>query len=433
MNKEKVESLRAELVIKYFITFIYEGLKKMVSGQSRPILLLCTCGGVLAWRVIRSLIVNGTVTGGAFLGGVLLLLPVLLLWALLTAMPQGFFSINHRIARTKLMNSLGERPVLVKREKKGRYEVWTFDTYAVGLSDFQDNIEAIEAALDVAISKITSGDNGHQVKIELVPHPGAWPERLPWLDVKMPKEENRVILGENRGIPIYHDLAVSPHLFICSRTGGGKSSLIRNVMLQGLWKDYEIWLIDYKKGVDYSGAWKYYCKMVTTDEELLPLLEKVHNIMSERLNLLKKDKATNIDEYNKRHGTSIKRILLVFDETAECLDKTAADKQRKEFIDTANKYLSSLFRLGRAANISIILSTQRGGADLLTGSIRANIYNICGIADNVLSVMVLGNGDADKRIPKNARGRFLTEEGVMFQSLYPSPGYEFFPELQVED
>ena len=126
------------------------------------------------------------------------------------------------------------------------------------------------------------------------------------------------------------------------------------------------------------------------------------------------------------------RILLVFDEVGECLNKTGADKQHKEFIEAANRLLTSLCSLSRAANISVILSTQRGGADLLTGGVRANIYSICGIADNVLSVMCLGNGDADKRIPKNARGRFLTEEGILFQGYYVQADDSLFPQLTFE-
>ena len=40
---------------------------------------------------------------------------------------------------------------------------------------------------------------------------------------------------------------------------------------------------------------------------------------------------------------------------------------------------------------------------------------VCGRADNVLSQIILDNTSAAEQIPKDARGRFITGDGTVFQ------------------
>ena len=41
--------------------------------------------------------------------------------------------------------------------------------------------------------------------------------------------------------------------------------------------------------------------------------------------------------------------------------------------------------------------------------------SVCGRADNVLSQIILDNTSAAEQIPKDARGRFITGDGTVFQ------------------
>jgi S-DNA-T family DNA segregation ATPase FtsK/SpoIIIE len=78
--------------------------------------------------------------------------------------------------------------------------------------------------------------------------------------------------------------------------------------------------------------------------------------------------------------------------------------------------LSTLARLGRAFGIHLILSTQRPDAAILPGQIKNNLdFRVCGRADNVLSQIILDNTSATEQIPKDARGRFITGDGAVFQ------------------
>ena len=101
---------------------------------------------------------------------------------------------------------------------------------------------------------------------------------------------------------------------------------------------------------------------------------------------------------------------------AELLDRTGRGKEDKERLAQIENKLATLARLGRAFGIHLILATQRPDATIIPGQIRNNMdFRVCGRADNVLSQIILDNTSAAEQIPKDARGRFITGDGTVFQ------------------
>ena len=110
---------------------------------------------------------------------------------------------------------------------------------------------------------------------------------------------------------------------------------------------------------------------------------------------------------------------LGYDEVAELLDKTGADKARKELLAQIEARLALIARQGRAFGIHLILATQRPDANILPGQIKNNMnIRICGRADTTLSTIIIGDGRAAEQIPHDAQGRFLMEDGTVFQAYY---------------
>ena len=98
-------------------------------------------------------------------------------------------------------------------------------------------------------------------------------------------------------------------------------------------------------------------------------------------------------------------------------DKTGADSERKKLLAQIENRLSTIARQGRAFGIHLILATQRPDATVIPGQIKNNMdFRVCGRADNVLSQIILDNTSAAEQIPKNARGRFITGDGTVFQA-----------------
>lgn len=101
---------------------------------------------------------------------------------------------------------------------------------------------------------------------------------------------------------------------------------------------------------------------------------------------------------------------------AELLDRTGRSKEDKERLNQIENRLATLARLGRAFGIHLILATQRPDANILPGQIKNNMdFRVCGRADSILSGIILDNSSAAEQIPKDARGRFITGDGTVFQ------------------
>lgn len=67
----------------------------------------------------------------------------------------------------------------------------------------------------------------------------------------------------------------------------------------------------------------------------------------------------------------------------------------------------------------LILATQRPDANILPGQIKNNMnIRICGRADTTLSTIIIGDGRAAEQIPHDAQGRFIMEDGTVFQAYY---------------
>ena len=120
----------------------------------------------------------------------------------------------------------------------------------------------------------------------------------------------------------------------------------------------------------------------------------------------------------KRYERVYKRTAKAY-EVAELLDRTGRSKEDRDKLNQIENRLATLARLGRAFGIHLILATQRPDANILPGQIKNNMdFRVCGRAESVLSGIILDNTSAAEQIPKDARGRFITGDGTVFQAYY---------------
>ena len=112
------------------------------------------------------------------------------------------------------------------------------------------------------------------------------------------------------------------------------------------------------------------------------------------------------------------------------MDRNSSNRETKLIVAAISDSIATLCRLGRATGIHVILATQRGSADVLSGQIRSNVFKMLGSADENLSILTLGNADAAKKIPADAQGRFIDERGNMFQAYYSDYEHDVFAPLE---
>ena len=235
----------------------------------------------------------------------------------------------------------------------------------------------------------------------------------------MSAEESALALGQGLVGQITVDLNKTAHILVAGNSGSGKTVLLRCLLYQAVAKGYQVHIADFKGGIDFGAWWHDHCRITYDEDSVLEMLQAVVAELKRRMALLKSADANNIERFNAVSDTPLSRIIIAFDEIAEALDKTGADKLRKEHIAQMEQCLSTISRLGRACGIHLIVGVQRPDVNAVPAQIKTNLsYRCCSRADNVLSMIALDNTSAADQIPKDSQGRFIDSEGQMFQAYY---------------
>lgn len=277
-------------------------------------------------------------------------------------------------------------------------------------------MSTIEAALDVSIVKIIYGKSKSRVLVYAVPAQTRLPELLRWSDAYLSPDSFVLTLGESFTGPVTVNLAHILHILLGGSTGSGKSVLLKLLLMQSLRKGAEVYIADFKGGVDFPKDWRQRCHMAFTEQDLLYILGQLVAVLEYRKGRLAETGCPDLDAYNEATGDNLPRLVFACDKVAEVLDKTGRSKEDKELLAQIENRLSTIARLGRAFGIHLILATQRPDANIIPGQIKNNMdFRVCGRADSVLSQIILDNTSAAEQIPKDARGRFITGDGTVFQ------------------
>ena len=340
-------------------------------------------------------------------------LPVLLLY------PFGRRAAKDQLQCIGLVNHAGMPPDLLRKRRdkdNARVTVWEFRNQSIPLQEWEKKRLAIETALGITIVKLTYAKGKSRVLVYAVPAGDDLPEVLKWKDSYLSLDSFVLVLGESYTGPVTVNLTHIPHILLGGSTGSGKSVLLKLLLMQALRKGAEVYIADFKGGVDFPKVWHEKCRMCFTEEDLCDTLDRLVEELERRKSALKALGCPNIDAYNEIAERPLQRLIFACDEVAEVLDKTGRSKEDKELLAQIENRLSTIARLGRAFGIHLILATQRPDANIIPGQIKNNMdFRVCGRADSVLSQIILDNTSAAEQIPKDARGRFITGDGTVFQ------------------
>lgn len=414
--------------MRIIVIYFSNGLKRIFrknSGRIISLLYLTAC--LIFWKY-RYLIWKPE---GLFLNLKMFIISALILVIIssvtfvtifLIGMPFGASSISNNLHRIGFVNSVGEAPLLLSKSiDKNNSKIITleFKTFGIPLSEWADNQDRIESALNIHIDEMREGDDCRVVIIRCVDGENRLSDFIEWSENLLSDENFEIVLGEGYSGRVSINIAKIPHMLIGGSTGSGKSVLLKLVLMQCVKKGAKVYIADFKGGVDFPNVWHKKCCLLTDEETLLKVLIDVTTELKRRKQILRNAAFANIDEYNRNTEKKLQRIIFACDEIAEVLDKTGLTKQQKDEISKIESELSIIARQDRAFGIHLVLATQRPDAAILNGQIRNNIdTRICGRADNVLSQIILDNTDASDKIAKSSQGRFLTNSGKIFQAYW---------------
>ncbi len=333
--------------------------------------------------------------------------------------PFGRRAAKDQLQCIGLVNHAGMPPDLLRKRRNKdnpRVTVWEFRNQSIPLQEWDKKRLAIETALGIIIVKLTYAKGKSRVLVYAVSAGDDLPEVLKWKDSYLSPKSFVLVLGESYTGPVTVNLAHIPHILLGGSTGSGKSVLLKLLLMQALRKGAEVYIADFKGGVDFPKVWHQKCRMCFTEEDLCNILDQLVEDLERRKSAFKALGCPNIDAYNEIAERPLQRLIYACDEVAEVLDKTGADSERKKLLSQIESRLSTIARQGRAFGIHLILATQRPDATIIPGQIRNNMdFRVCGRADSVLSQIILDSTSAAEQIPKDARGRFITGDGIVFQ------------------
>lgn len=398
-----------DLPVKLLFVALY--LAGSVWVWSKQAAISAFAEGVEMISPIMLAVMTHAVSAYLLMGGVAL--------AVLLVYPFGRKAAQDQLQSIGLANHAGMAPDLLRKRRDRdnlRVTVWEFRNQSIPLTVWEDKRAAIEAALDVSIVKMVYGKSKSRVLVYAVPTQTSLPEMLRWSDAYLSPDSFVLTLGESLTGPVTVNLAHIPHILLGGSTGSGKSVLLKLLLMQSLCKGAEVYIADFKGGVDFPKVWRQRCHMAFTEQDLLYILGQLVAVLEYRKGRLAETGCPDLDAYNKVTGDGLPRLVFACDEVAEVLDKTGRSKEDKELLAQIENRLSTIARLGRAFGIHLILSTQRPDANIIPGQIKNNMdFRVCGRADSVLSQIILDNTSAAEQIPKDARGRFITGDGTVFQ------------------
>ena len=285
------------------------------------------------------------------------------------------------------------------------YKVTYFFSSLIPVSEWEKKKDKLEMYLNkkiIGISQYEEDNRGTLLEVQKK----SLPVMIEFDDEQHLNIENDTIFNIGMGYDglIYLDLNITPHCFVAGTTGSGKSNVLKCLIHQALSKNFDVILIDFKRAVsfsEFSDVVSVYYEHETTKELLRQLVEET----KQRLDLFRKAKVDNIDDYKKNVAGQLKRKIVFIDELAELLQV-----RDKELSNSFYDSLETLTRLARAVGIHLILAIQRPDSTVINGQIKSNVSGrLCGqFADPEPSRIVLGNDMACK-LPC-VKGRFICKD-----------------------
>jgi DNA segregation ATPase FtsK/SpoIIIE, S-DNA-T family len=222
------------------------------------------------------------------------------------------------------------------------------------------------------------------VRLEFLKPRNAQVDLFGFSDLARPEGKQMLLLGETlEGSPLWFDLMTNPHLLVAGATGSGKSTLLHSIIANLLSNPNTFSFLMDPKNIEffkYAELPNAPIRVSYDYNECLMILEWLCQEMDNRYRLLREQQLT---------ADQLSSLVLVIDEYADLVGQDESKRFRSLICRLAQK--------SRAADIHIVLATQRPAANVVDGNIKANFSTriACKVASKVDSRVVLDSSGAE--------------------------------------
>ena len=245
------------------------------------------------------------------------------------------------------------------------------------------------------------------------------PEKLE-LELTRFSPSNEIVLGKTETGNLMWDVTRHPHALMVGRTGSGKSTVIRTLFAHCLThsKQWEFNGIDLKNVelAPYKQFARTVGSIVHTVDDAFQLVNDLVSRMEMRYDQMGKEGVNRYIDLK----TPVRAVLLVVDESTMLMGWSDDEYYKTH----AQANISKLLRLGRAAGIHLLFSTQNVDNNLFSGEMRNNITTRIAMGRLTASESaLLLSTPAATRVQGNVRGRGIFsnfDEEYPFQAAFTS-------------
>ena len=188
--------------------------------------------------------------------------------------------------------------------------------------------------------------------------------------------ESKIIVGlkENSNTKII-DIQETSHMLIAGTTGIGKTTLLDNIIINILYKSKpdETKFVMFDPSNNslrlYNGIPHLLIPVINDDKKAVGALAWIVREIENRNKLFLNETVEDFVEFNKKmesyNKNKLPTIVVIIDEISDIVNN---DKENVEH------FLVKITKKGKRAGIFLIVSTNRPSTDIVSGSIKANIY-----------------------------------------------------------
>lgn len=219
--------------------------------------------------------------------------------------------------------------------------------------------------------------------------------------------------GERHDV-VRWDWRLAPHALVIGETGSGKTVVLRTIIYRAALAGAQIHCCDPKQTeLSPLENWPNVVEVATDVEDMIDLVEAMHALMDRR----NREVRAAIKAGKPR--PAFPAVLLVIDEAMEWIDRVNAWwKANKERGQTGVEHpvvekWRSIARLGRTANIHLLVGIQRPDSKKFGGEARDN-YGLriaCGALSAEGARMMFGSADIGTDVPADVLGRLTVQLG----------------------